>query len=511
MSKRLSRLAGKIAPRAGHGNVGIASNFFDLAHAKVKPGGVVALVLPLTAATGKDWGGLRDLLASHYDDITFVALAGTTDEERQFSADTGMAELLLVASRRPNARSSADSPPNVAWVTLRRRPGSEVEAVIDARQISASRPARGNTAALRFGGDTKGRIVAAGIDGGGLLAIDSDVVLDAAAGLAKGEIRLQRFAPVPTPLTVLGKLGKRCPIDRDTAILRGVQGDLDDRAPFYITDPEPSGAHLFPMLWAHDALSDRESQIEVEPDKAGTIRQGKEDAARELFRVHAVSLHLNRDFDISAQKLAACITPKRTLGGTAWPGYRLDDPAHEKFLAMWMNTTLGLISFWLTGSRQQKRRARITVTRQRLLPVYDPRSLTPEQWAQVPRHYKQAKQLKFKQANLAYLDPDRERLDRMVLCDLLGAHKTGGVSESDFMDALSVVRAAWCSEPHIIDSSRVCEIKWGLKHNRLAAWCSDCGKTRVVSSRDDVDKWADSHQQAEHPDKDRTRIVRVMR
>ena len=37
----------------GHGNAGLASNFIDLAHAKVKPGGVLALVLPLAVVSGK--------------------------------------------------------------------------------------------------------------------------------------------------------------------------------------------------------------------------------------------------------------------------------------------------------------------------------------------------------------------------------------------------------------------------------------------------------------------------
>ena len=450
MSKRLSLLTRKIKPRAGHGNVGLASNFFDVAHAKVKPGGVVALVLPLTAATGKDWGGLRDVLASHYHDITFVALAGTTDEERQFSADTGMAELLLVAKQNPNKRPSVTPPaPDVRWVTLRRRPASEAEAVTDARLIAASQPTRGKTDALRFGEYAKGRVVAAGIDGGGLLAIDSDVVLDAAMGLAADELRLQRIDPIALPTTTLGPLGDHGKYHLDVGTHRDQSGGQTLRAPFFVDQPGTAGADPFPLLWAHDALSGRESQIEVLPDRAGTIRQGKEQDARTLFRDHAVRLHINQDFDFGSQRLAACLTPEKVLGGTAWPGYKLHDPAHEKFLALWMNTTPGLILYWLTGSRQQKRRARISVTRQHLLPVHDPRALTPEQHARVPEIYEKAKQLTFKQANHAHQDPSRERLDRMVLCDLLGVHETGGVSEQDFMDALAVVRAAWCAEPHI--------------------------------------------------------------
>ena len=448
MSNRLRRLRWRIKPRAGHGNVGLASNFFDLAHAKVKPGGVVALVLPLTAATGKDWGGLRDLLASHYHDITFVALAGTTDEERQFSADTGMAELLLVAKRRHTPRVN-DAPPAVRWVTLRWRPASEAEAVTDARLIAASQPTRGKTDALRLGNDAKGRVVAAGIDDGGLLSIDSDVVSVAAMGLAADELRLQRIDPIAIPVTTLGSLGDHGTYHQDVGALRDESGGQASRAPFFVDQPGTAGADPFPLLWAHHARSGRESRIEVLPDRAGTIRQGKEQDARTLFRDDAVRLHINADFRFTSQMLAACLTPEKVLGGRAWPGFNLHDPVHERFLALWMNTTPGLILYWLTGTRQQRGRALISVTRQHLLPVYDPRALTPEQHAHLPEIYEKAKQLTLKQANHAHQDPSRERLDRMVLCDLLGIHETGGVSEQDFMDALAVVRAAWCAEPHI--------------------------------------------------------------
>ena len=36
-------------PDFGHGNAGLASNFMDLGHRKLKQGGVIALVLPFTA------------------------------------------------------------------------------------------------------------------------------------------------------------------------------------------------------------------------------------------------------------------------------------------------------------------------------------------------------------------------------------------------------------------------------------------------------------------------------
>ena len=52
MGKRLNRVARK---SAYHGNAGIASAFAALGHLKLKPSGVLALVLPLTATTGSSW------------------------------------------------------------------------------------------------------------------------------------------------------------------------------------------------------------------------------------------------------------------------------------------------------------------------------------------------------------------------------------------------------------------------------------------------------------------------
>ncbi|MCY3986852.1 MAG: hypothetical protein OXF23_07440, partial [Candidatus Dadabacteria bacterium] len=48
MSKKLKQIRNSLKKSAGHGNAGLASNFIDLAHAKLKLGGILALVLPAT-------------------------------------------------------------------------------------------------------------------------------------------------------------------------------------------------------------------------------------------------------------------------------------------------------------------------------------------------------------------------------------------------------------------------------------------------------------------------------
>ena len=105
MGSRLSEIMSKKSEAAGHGNAGLASYFIDLAHAKVKKGGVIALVLPATFASGESWSNARKLIANNYRDIGIFSLMATGAENYAFSADTGMGEVLVVATKGGGAAS----------------------------------------------------------------------------------------------------------------------------------------------------------------------------------------------------------------------------------------------------------------------------------------------------------------------------------------------------------------------------------------------------------------------
>ena len=87
-----------------HGFAGLGSAFAALADRKVKPGGVIALVLSLAAASGSSWGKMRRMLVQGYNNITVVSLASNSRDAggMAFSADTGMGECLIIARKRRN-------------------------------------------------------------------------------------------------------------------------------------------------------------------------------------------------------------------------------------------------------------------------------------------------------------------------------------------------------------------------------------------------------------------------
>ena len=91
MTKRMATLK---RDTCYHGNAGIASAFAALADKKLKRGGVIALVLPLSVASGLAWRGFRQMLVSGYSDLTILSIAAN-GKDMSFSSDTGMASALL--------------------------------------------------------------------------------------------------------------------------------------------------------------------------------------------------------------------------------------------------------------------------------------------------------------------------------------------------------------------------------------------------------------------------------
>ncbi len=64
---------------SAHGNAGEASAFLVLADRKLKNGGTLALVMPLSLISGEAWESSRQLLRKSYSDLVFVSIAGARD------------------------------------------------------------------------------------------------------------------------------------------------------------------------------------------------------------------------------------------------------------------------------------------------------------------------------------------------------------------------------------------------------------------------------------------------
>ena len=128
LSAHLRRLG---AGGHAHGHAGLASYFVDLAHRKTARDGILALVLPLTALSGQSWGKIRSLWHSEYTAVIIVTISQGGSHSRSFSADTGMAECLFVATK---GHGQSDSP-RASFVVLESQPRGTLVGDLIAHEI----------------------------------------------------------------------------------------------------------------------------------------------------------------------------------------------------------------------------------------------------------------------------------------------------------------------------------------------------------------------------------------
>ena len=438
MAKRLTEIRQQLANSVGHGNAGLASNFVDIAHVKIKPGGVLALVLPASCVSGGSWENFRHLLEQEYEDLAVLTIATYGQTERAFSADTGMAEAILVATKM--GKESEENEENeeeekALFVNLRRRPRSLAEAFEIARAVRCISPQDQQGRLCVGDSETVGTYIRAPLSQGGCASLRETTLADAGIGLTERMLRLPRGYAKKLSTTHLGIIAKKGLLDRD---ISGKTSNGGPRGPFDIVPIQ--GVPEYPALWNHNAK--RERNLVVQPDSKGEVRPGCDAHAVRVWNATASRLHFNRDFQINSQSLTACLTPDKATGGTAWPNFIPEQDEWTLPLVLWANTTLGLLAFWWGGTRQQQGRARLTITQLPGLTVLDPRKLSQEQLAQAEALFERFKEVEFLPANEAYQDDARQALDRAVLVDLLGLPKS-------VLEPLDTLRNQWCAEPSV--------------------------------------------------------------
>lgn len=428
---------------AGEGRAGLATWFMDLADVKVKEGGVVALILPATFTNGEFWKKARTLLLNRYRDILVVNITSSDAKGTAFSDDTGMGECIVVATRKfDNDKSNQE----FVSVSIDNRPISILEAVHLARAVVTGMKGRID-GRLNIGTQKFGRIshFDSGFSEGGFGGIQDDAVEHSALMLKNGILNLPRSDNDRSlPIINLLELGYRT---QDAKYVNGkwIPKTKEWWGPFDTNkiDRESSSDHIeYPILWGHSAKSGHESCMVVKPDSEGTPRKGCEDRAKKYWKKYATRLFFNRDFRLTSQSLAACMTPKKVIGGSGWSAFICDNESWNEPLVLWMNTTLGLISFWFKGTRQHQGRSRVHLGPLETLPVYDVRKLSPQQMKTAKNVFKEFSCRELLPANHANKDPVRQDLDEAVLLDVFGLPRT-------IMEPLSVLREKWCREPSL--------------------------------------------------------------
>ena len=441
--RKMSALEKKYgAGTCAHGYAGIASWFVALADRMVKPGGAIALVLPLTALQGSSWQRVRELIAEKYRDVVVITTATAQSQDQSFSADTGMAETLIVCRQSPNGGDGRG-----LFVSLDQRPNNEMESLELVKAISnlaadpnirqfESGPIGGNS--LVVGDAQLGEVINAPLSADtpwSAAGVSDFSVIQTAHQLTQGHLWLPQMSKrdrLPIAISTLEQISRVGLHDMNVAG-RSAQAAFDRIA-------TRRGVPTYPMLWSHDAK--RETRLIVRPDSEGRVKPNMHTRAAEIWetRSHA---HHSRDFRFNSQPLAVAFTENQAIGGRSWPSVKFDTRDREIAYTLWCNSTLGLLLYWWHSSRQQAGRGSMPITSIRTMPTFDVTALSDAQLKLAEEIFDDMRDREFLPANEAWRDESRKALDRRVLVDLLG------LPEDKVMGALGLLRRKWCSEPSV--------------------------------------------------------------
>lgn len=437
---------------------GMGASFIELAHKKIKLDGRIGFVLPLTAALGEVWTKTRQLIEQDFADILVVAVAaGRALNDDALSADTGMEEMLLVATLRtrsaenPN-KAEAEASSMIRCVTLYDAPTRLGEAGEIARAIitvAASLDQPGATLPVRIGGDEIGQITALEVDGAGrpwsAVAVTHDSIATLAHELSRGRLRglnSERY-DIPVEMTTIEQLFDVGPTHHLIGHVKGNEpiGAFEFHA---ITGPSDAlGKDR--ALWK--ANSRAQVSILTRPTHKGVAPRGVgSDDDREDMRKAGSKLFYARNMRLTSQKLLTAKTRVDTLGGRAWTSLLHEDHRVQSAFALWANSTLGLIVHWTQGQRTQTGRSTTQIGALKKIPCPQLDSLGDEALDFAADAIGELEALVLQPANRAHVDDHRKEIDETVVRML------GWPEEA--LDVISDLRKLWCAEPSVHGNNR---------------------------------------------------------
>ena len=445
-----------------HGNAGEASAFMELADRKLKDGGVLALVMPLTLLSGSSWEKCRKRLAGAYENLMLITIAGSDSKSMSFSADTGMADCIVIGRRSGNHTSRA------TFVVLNAAPkftinganiAQKIRQLIGRKELRRLEDGPVGSNWMTFGDNIVGQAIDAPLPSTGGWKLTR--IFDLSLSQTSYQLAIEKRIWLPTlaskdtirlPIVQLRRIGTVGPIDRD---INGRNPDGSMRGPFELKSLQEDKIPTFPILWAHNAK--RENKLVFEADKEGLPVRVSSKKERNIVeeKINAIlakasHCHSNRDFQFNSQSVAFQFTSRRTIGGRAWISIQLPTKDHEKTIVLWANTTLGLLMYWWHASKQQSGRGSITKVALQTLPVLDVTALSPEQLAQAVKIFDEMNQLPLKPLHELDKDENRKLLDRRFYGEVLG------LPESLLADGgpLDILRQKLCREPSIRGSKK---------------------------------------------------------
>ena len=430
------RVRGKlIKGTCGSMKAGLDTVFAAVADRKLRTGGRVGLVLPLTAAASGSYIKMREMFERDSREVTVVTIGGG----QSISADTGMEEMMLLARCGETGREG------VAYVYIDEPFFSTNAAAETARVMTAalSNAEPGEWGVLVVGGDPAGRWYVAHPTGDGRpwggAGIENLLVLyPAADNLTAGMVNLELLPePVKFPTVAIGDLFDVGP----THDLIGHERGRDPRGAFTLHERSPGrpgrdSKHL--ALWSSSAAN--QTSVLTSPTHYG-VPYRKGDAEQQAS--YKTDLFYQRGMRWTSQAILVAATDAPALGGSAWAPLRVNTELVRFAFAVWANSIFGFVNHWTVTQRQHTGRNRAQIGDIGRIPCPD--FTDPALAARAQRHISRRAELfdlQLGRAMHAHRDLERRQLD-LVAADILG------IPENYQLEVAQWFSDHWSEEPKV--------------------------------------------------------------
>ena len=427
---------------------GMAASFLCLAAQKLKPGGRLGLVLPLTAAFGASWDETRAMIVTEFEDIIALTPANAmVGGASNLSADTGMGEMLLMATKRARESQELSS---VLCVMPERMPLKVGEADEYGRciQRAISVMAESDTGSIRAGKSELGRairfVAKQPTDPWSHLGVRNVELANIALLLTNGEmqsITTQKSARVDCEIVQLQNLFE---IGPNESMIGRKPGSESPRGAFilYPVTDAADAVGRDRVLWDSDANA--QTTLRVLPTHKGVVRD-------KTMHKHIADkrgyLHCAMSVGWTSQKLVAATTQYPAFGGgggNAWVTLLSEDKYLCKAFALWANSTFGAMVYWTQGGRQQRARATLSMVSVRQIPVPDLRQLPAKRLTAAAKFFDAIADQELLPVGQLCLDKLRQQIDKAV-AEMVGLPYNEA--------AMHELRAAFCAEPSVHGNS----------------------------------------------------------
>ena len=398
-----------------HGQAGLATFMHVVEHKMLGYNRPHGKVLPLTAAHSESYTGFRRHIEREYCSV--IAISAAAGDGVSLSADTGIQEMLLVARKQPKPKGNGH-PENgdraVTCVNLNRTFATKLEAKMFADAIRREADLGKEAGNIVVGGVVGTYYRMTGLGEGkpwSALGTGGDYTI-LTAHVTEGKSwhpATDKATPFALPMTTLVAISQRGPGDD---LIGKPVGSRSPRGAFVIHPAKDAENRENPSMW--DVDSDTQVSITCDPTHYGAPYGS--DKVIERVRETAGHFHLNRNFRMSAQKIAACYTPESCIGGRAWTTLRAGEDVSAA-INLFLNSTYGLIIRVGYGEATDLGRSTMGVTAVDGHPVPDftEDSEAGRQARQIALdNFERLRQLELERVSLSVLDPNRAEMDRVV-------------------------------------------------------------------------------------------------